>query len=342
MRRRLLPVVLAVVLIAAALVLFLVLRRKGPPEAARLLPDADGVVYIDVGLLRKLGVFSRVGQAPEDAAYQDFLRSTNFHFERDLDEAAFALHAPAPPETYPRFSEVFVGRYEREQMARYLARLASATENYRDTTIYSIPHEGRTVRVALLGATLAAASNTDSAAPIHAIIDQYRRVALPSQGPTLLAREYPRVPLASLVWAIIRVAPAPPQTGPGIAAGLLRDLAPGAVLAGSLRFTTRLELKIEAETPDESETARIAENVGNYLNLFRSIEVNVGGNTDPDIRAALESLRVEREQKRATLRAEIPLGALKKLAAEPPSITGAPATQTPTTETQSHRGKAKK
>jgi hypothetical protein len=329
MRRRLLPVVLAVAVVATALVLFIVLRRKGPPEAARLLPDADGVVYIDVELLRKLGVFSRVGQAPEDPAYQDFLRSTDFHFERDLDEAAFALHAPAPPETYPRFSEVFVGRYKREEMTRYLARLANVTEQYRDTTIYSVPHEGRTVRVALLGANLAAASNTPDAAPIHAIIDQYRRVALPFRGPTLLASEYARVPFASLVWAIIRVAPAPPQAGPGLAAGVLRDLAPGAVLAGSLRFTTRLELRVEADTSRDAEATRMAENVGNYLELFRSIEANVGGGTDPDIKAAVDSLRVEHEARRATLRADIPLSALKKLAAEPPAVVRAPPTQTP-------------
>src|SRR2546423_1449799 len=94
MRKRWVPVALAATVVAAALIIFAVLRRQAPPEAARLLPDADGILYIDVSLLRHLGVFAHAAKTVEDPAYDDFLRSTDFHFERDLDEAAFALHAP--------------------------------------------------------------------------------------------------------------------------------------------------------------------------------------------------------------------------------------------------------
>lgn len=270
MRRRLVPVIVVVAVVAAALIIFIVLRRLGPPEAARLLPEADGVVYVDVSLLRHLGVFASVSGAPEEPEYADFVRATGFHFERDLDEAAFALHAAPGRDTYPRFSEVFLGRYDADALRRYLQRLAKSTEPYRATTVYGIPHEGRTVRVALLGTNLAAASNTDSAEPIHHIIDQYRRAALPFRGPSLLASEYRRVPFASLAWSIARIAPAPPATGPGLTVQVLRDLTPGAVLVASLRLTTKVELQVEAAAENEAHARQIADNVEVYLNLFRA------------------------------------------------------------------------
>ena len=44
--RRRLPIVVAVLLVAAALTLVVQLRKHAPPEAARLLPGADGFLYV--------------------------------------------------------------------------------------------------------------------------------------------------------------------------------------------------------------------------------------------------------------------------------------------------------
>ncbi len=349
MRRRWVPVLLAAAVVAAALMIFAVLRRSAPPEAARLLPAADGVLYIDVSLLRRLGVFSHTSDKPTGTEYDSFLNQTDFHFERDLDEAAFALHAQ-PGDPYPRFSEVFIGRYQAERMKQYLEHMmgeSRGVEVYRDVTIYRIHHEGRSVRVALLGAGVVAASNTDSADAIHHIIDQYRRVALPFRGPSLLADHYSNVPFASLAWCIARVAPALPASGPGLLNQTLRDLAPGALVVASLRFTGRVSLRIDALAQNAAQAKQIGDNVSVYLNLFRSIEANVPqSGTDADVKAVFDSFQVETSDQRATLRADVPIGALTKLAAEPPPAVGpspaaVPAAETSTTETQRHSGKKK-
>src|SRR5258707_2134241 len=59
--RRRLPIPLAVLLIVAAVALIVTLRKHAPPEAARLLPGADGFFYINLEWIRK---FNATGQLP--------------------------------------------------------------------------------------------------------------------------------------------------------------------------------------------------------------------------------------------------------------------------------------
>src|ERR1700683_4710039 len=72
------------------------LRKEAPPEAARLLPEADGIVYFNLRPLRTATHFDQhpVEHSPE---YQHFIDATGIQFERDLDEAAFALHQMPDP-----------------------------------------------------------------------------------------------------------------------------------------------------------------------------------------------------------------------------------------------------
>ena len=50
--RRSVPIVIAVLLIAAAIALVVTLRKNAPPEAARLLPGADGFLYVNLKWIR--------------------------------------------------------------------------------------------------------------------------------------------------------------------------------------------------------------------------------------------------------------------------------------------------
>src|ERR1700693_6070885 len=106
MRRRNIIIVI-VVLAAFAAVAALLLRRGRPPQAARLLPAADAYFYIDMSPLRTAGLFKNA-PANIDPDYAQFVSDTGFQFERDLDQAAFAVHLPTaaaaadsrtPPET---------------------------------------------------------------------------------------------------------------------------------------------------------------------------------------------------------------------------------------------------
>src|ERR1700719_1778729 len=151
-----------VLLIFAAILAAVLLRKNAPPEAARLLPEADALLYVNLKPLRAVTHFDR-RPIEHDADYQAFIDATGIEVERDLDEAAFALSRrpnPNGPDGPLAFTEIFIGHFDRHRLADYLSKNSSSTENYAGSIIYVIPHEGRTVRVALLGVDTAAASNT--------------------------------------------------------------------------------------------------------------------------------------------------------------------------------------
>ncbi len=83
--RRHLLIPLAVVLIAAAVALIVVLRKHAAPEAARLLPGADGFFYINLKWIRTFNATSQLPPVSRDPDYQQFVEATGFQFERDLD-----------------------------------------------------------------------------------------------------------------------------------------------------------------------------------------------------------------------------------------------------------------
>src|SRR6202142_832212 len=114
--RRHLLIPLIVLLIAAGIALIVFVRKRAPPEAARLLPGADGFFYIDLSLIRRFNATSQLPPVSREPEYQKFVEETGFQFERDLDQAPFAIHYPqnwgggtAGSASEPRFPEVFVG-----------------------------------------------------------------------------------------------------------------------------------------------------------------------------------------------------------------------------------------
>src|ERR1700693_1436797 len=178
------PILFGFVLFAAAVALLVVLRKHAPPGPPRLLPGADGYFYADLKWVRRANIAGQMPDVPHEPEYEQFIQATGFQFERDLDQAAFAIHYPAVkknanpavPEP-PRFSEVFVGRIEGERLRAYLGKISGSVENYRSVDIYNIPLEGRTLRVAVLGFDTVAASNHDDPMVIRGIVDRSRKVA---------------------------------------------------------------------------------------------------------------------------------------------------------------------
>src|SRR6185437_1760212 len=137
MRRRTKATGLTILIILLLLALAAILRKKAPPEAARLLPESDGIVYFNVRPLRAYTHFDR-HPVPHDPAYQSFIDATGFEFERDLDQAAFALHRmsnPFGPNGPIAFSEVFIGHIDGKRLNSYFASLASEKEEYAGHTI---------------------------------------------------------------------------------------------------------------------------------------------------------------------------------------------------------------
>src|SRR6266436_2587233 len=165
--KRTLPVLIGVLAIAAAVVAVVQLRKRAPPEAVRLLPGADGFFYINLKWIRTFNATNQLPPVLRDPDYQKFVEETGFQFERDLDQAGFAVHYPqswgngatGATATEPRFSEIFVGKIDAGRLTAYLKKLSSSVDNYKGFDIYNVPIESRTVRVAVLSTDSVAVSN---------------------------------------------------------------------------------------------------------------------------------------------------------------------------------------
>ncbi len=334
--RRTLPVFVLVVLIIAAVFIAVQLRKHAPPEAARLLPGADAFIYADLTWVRKANSGKELPAVSHDPAYERFIRETGFQFERDLDEAAFAVHYPASwpgggtggsaPE--PRFSEVLVGKFHSERLTAYLREIAKAVENYQSVDIFTIPIEGRSLRVAVLSADSVAASNHDDPAVIHGMVDRSRRLASPFGGPAMLRQYYKEVQFASLAWAVARIEPSAAESSTWSS---LLSAPATLVVSGSylspLHLNLRagaIRLRAEAFTENPEQARALIDKVNVFVALTHSAETSVGMHgTDPDVKAFFESIQAKQDGDRAILNAAVPYGFLQKmLAGSGPDLAG--------------------
>lgn len=325
--RRTFPLILVVLAIAAALTLAVQLRKHAPPEAARLLPGADGFFYLDFRMARK----ASGGELPaviHDPEYQRFIEATGFEFERDLEAAAFAVHYPAAwpgggtggAAHEPCFSEVFVGKFQGQRLTAYLRQIAKSVENYHSVDIFTIPIEGRTLRTAVLSADSLAASNHPDPAVIEGIIDHSQRLASPFGGPALLRQYYKHVQLASLAWVVARIDPSAPDTG--MLSGVLSKAATLVVSGSALNplhlHSQEVHLRAEAFAQSSEDAQALADKINVFLAMMHSAESSVGTHgTDADVKALFDSLKVKQESERVVVTAAMSAAFLHKLLAEP-------------------------
>jgi hypothetical protein len=330
MRRRTWVSLAIALALLAALVASVYLRKKAPPEVARLLPEADAIVYFDLKPLRTLTRFDQHPVA-HDPEYQKFIDATGVVFERDLDEAAFALHRmadPSGPNGPVAYSEVFQGRFDGQRLTSYLEAQSPAIENYAGHEIYSIDHEGRTDRVVVLGYDLVAVSNAPTAEQIHSIIDRYHSAASPFTGDTLLSRYYSKVPLLSEAWGIgeIRLA-----SGPGIqfhAFGLPLTLPAGATFIASIRYLGSVHMRMEEIAPSANIAKESVEMVNLALGLIRSTQITSGAEdaNTADWQTFVRSMKVEQKNDRAIFQAIVPTRLVRSLLSAQNAATAAPVT----------------
>jgi hypothetical protein len=308
--------IIALAVLAAVTVAF-VLRQQAPPEAARLLPESDAIVYVHLKTVRAATHFdtSSLGHSPE---YQQFVDATGIVPERDIDSAAVALHrvataASATPtrrgERTPTaelfVSEVFVGRFDGQKLAQYLGRSATARENYGGRDVYSVPIDGQTVRVAQLGYDTIAASNMPTAEQIHSMIDRQRASALWTPGSSLLAARYSAVPLLSQAWAIGHIGLPFAENGHISLMGLELPLSEDTDLVASLRYSGSVHLRIEEFAPTDDVAKHTVETMTTLLGIFRGIQDAQPAETPgaQAMRALIDSVKLEDHKDRAVLTA---------------------------------------
>jgi hypothetical protein len=333
MRRRTRYSLLLMLALMVALVVVLVLRKAAPPEAARLLPESDAIAYANLKPLRVATHFDRT-QVTRSPDYQHFIDATGIAPERDLDSVAFALHRmddPTGPNGPVGYSEVFEGRFDGERLARYLATIATARENYAGHDIFTIPvGDGKTtrpLRIAQLEYDTIAASNMPTPEQIHSILDRHRSAASPFAGSSLLSARYRDVPAFSSAWAIGHIGLPFSDRGYISIAGLKLPMPEDTNFVASLRFLGALHLRIEQIAPTDADAAHAAETLTTLLVVLRSVEqaqtqMHPNATSDASFLELMNSAKIEQHKDRAVLTASIPLDLVKRLTT--PSSEGIP------------------
>jgi hypothetical protein len=320
-RRRLLIAVVVVLVLAAGIGLLVWMRARGAPEAIRLLPEGDAVIYVNLQPLRTANALSSLPEVQRAPEYDEFVRGTGFQFERDLDQAAFAVHlsgSPQNPDVETRFSEVFVGRFDYDKLTEYLRRKSRRVEKYQDTEVFTIPVENRTVRVAMLSVDMVAVSNSAQPKVLESIIDRARQGGLSRGGPQLVREHYRHVPFGSLAWTIAAVSRAGRKdfTLPG---GFELPFPQNTTVVGSVRYTGNINVKLEGFTPTDQDAQNLADNLNLVLTLARSIQSSTDTKgADPDVKAFIDSFEVKHEDNRVVLGASISPGFVQKILQEAP------------------------
>lgn len=320
MRKRTRYSLLLMLALIVALIAAVWMRKHAPPEAARLLPESDAILYINLRPLRIATHFDRtpVDRSPE---FQQFIDNTGIVPERDLDAAAFALHRmdnPNGPNGPVAYSEVFEGRFDGARLARYLAAMAKSQEQYAGHTIYTIPIEGRSLRIAQLGYDSIAASNMPTPEQIHSMLDRYRASASPFSGSSLLAARYHDVPLLSGAWGIGHIGLPFSERGHITIFGLELPLVEETTFVASLGYGLgALHLRIEQIAPTEDDAVNSTHALDSLLQLFQAIQPKIEAQSETQDADALRqftaSIQIEQHKDRVVLTANLPQQLLKKL-----------------------------
>ena len=307
-RRTLIVVTGVVALLAVAIFL----RSKAPPEAARLLPESDGIIYIN---LKPVRTFLHKDLKPPQRVpeYQQFVDATGVDWERDLDSAAIALHRmpdPNGPNGPVAYSMVLTGKLTGKRLNTWLDTHSSTRETYAGHTIYSIPSENRVVRLVQVGYDMIAVSNFPTTEKIHSIIDRHRTAALPFAGSTLLAQHYHDVPLLSVVWGVGQIGLPFSESGAISVLGLSLPLQDDSTIIASitpgLPLAKAVHLRVEEIAPDEDKARSQAAALGTIVALARDVTVQLSGNpANNALREVLKTTEISRKRNRVIATASL-------------------------------------
>jgi hypothetical protein len=309
-------------------------RTYSPPEIARLLPDGDRLIYLNLKPTHLLDL-SKSSPVQVEGDYREFVEQTGIQFERDLDEVAIS-QTDAENGRDVLSSEVFVGHFDRARLENYLQKIARQTESYRNQRIFEIQHEGHLVRACVLDTSRVAVTNMGSSAAIHQIVDS---VLQPSKGPELLQNFYRHVPFGSMVW-IIAYFPehsSSAQLPGGFSVGFLENK----VAVVSVRYNGAAALKAQVFAENETDARHVQEQVQTFLTMYHAVSKTLrpkGG--DADVKAAMDSVQVTQKGNVATLTATLSEKFLRKMISEvkPEVVASAPTpSPSPTPAASKHK-----
>jgi hypothetical protein len=302
--------ILAAVLLLLAVAVYL--RSKAPPEAARLLPESDGILYINLKPVRS---FLHKNLKPPERVpeYQQFVDATGVDWERDLEQVAVALHRmpdPKGPNGPVGYSMVLVGNLTGKRLNTWLDAHATARESYEGHTVYSIPSENRTVRVAQIGYDMLAVSNMPTPEQIHSMLDRHRTAALPFSGSPLLTEHYHEVPLLSLAWGVGQIGLPFSESGSihvfGFALPLEDDSTIVASVTPALSLGESLHVKVEEIAATDDVAAGQAASLATLVTVARGFTPPLAGNpANNGLKQLLQSAEVTQKRNHVVVTATL-------------------------------------
>ena len=311
--------VVAAVLVLLALAIFL--RSKAPPEAARLLPESDGIIYVN---LRPVRTFFKTNLKPPQRVpeYAQFVAATGIDWERDLDQVAIALHRmqdPSGPNGPVSYSMVLVGKLTGAKLNQWLEAHATTRENYVGHTIFCVPSEGRTVRIVQVGYDMLAVSNYPTTEKIHSILDRHRTAALPFAGSTLLSQHYHDVPLLSLAWGVGEIGLPFNENGAisvfGFKLPLQSDSTIIASISPELSLKGILRLRVEEIAPSDEAAQSQAASLNTLITLARGFTEPLSANlANQGLKELLRTAEVTQSRNRVVVKANVPVSMFTGLA----------------------------
>ncbi|MGD0631544.1 MAG: hypothetical protein ABR987_19610 [Terracidiphilus sp.] len=302
--------ILAAVLVLLAVAVFL--RSKAPPEAARLLPESDGVLYLN---LKPVRAFMDKNMKPPQRVpeYQQFVDATGVDWERDIDQVAIALHRmpdPKGPNGPVAYSMVLVGNFTGKRLNTWLEAQATSQESYAGHTIYSIKSQDRTVRVTQIGYDSLAVSNTPTSEQIHSMLDRHRSAAWPFANSTLLLQHYHDVPLLAFAWGVGQIGLPFSESGAihifGLSLPLEDDSTIVASVTPALSLGGALNVNVEEIAAADDVAARQAAGLATLVTLARGFSVPLSANAaNNGLKDLLQTAEVSQKRNRVVVTARL-------------------------------------
>ena len=304
-RKLLILVLLLAVLTAAGALTYRYLEQ--PPQAARLLPEGNLVVYANLIPLHYVDLGQLPGQSEQE--YQEFVRHTGIQVEHDLDRIAAALGDPSDQNA---ISAVFTGAFEESRLTAYLQTLSPKTETYAGKTIFVISNDGYaprnpayTIRICILDSNTVVVANSESPQPMHHMIDASRASSQPS---TLLDRYYHYVPFGSSAWLIYR---ANSDSAAGSGATFLPILQ-NRTSVFSLRYAGSLRVQARVISASEAEAAEFAKAMREFIPV--GLAYVQRGQPDEDVQSILKNLEIQQHGNETVMNLVVPQKVIEKMA----------------------------
>ena len=298
-------------LILGAIVVALLLRKRAAPDAARLLPNADAILYVNLEPIRLL---TDLGKHPPKIVNRS-MRSSSSRPDSNLNAISiarlwpFTTHKPRKILRKRLVTARSCRRIRQAARQQYLRKLAKTVERYNDFDFTSFPSKAVRCAWSCWGRHGCRFQHRGRGR-IHGMVDRYKQAALPFAGPELVHDYYARVPLGSVVWTVARIllTSAPQDRSELLLPGSWSSLLPrGSVVIASARPLNEVHLRALVITKSETEARNFSERVNAFLALFKTIDISLdGGGPDPDVKKAFDSFAIHQDKNEAVLTASVP------------------------------------